>query len=161
MPAPKIEVTNEVIHSSCQRNARHCMIAQAIRQRFPKAVNISVDLQTIRWSDPEKRLRYTYLTPPRAQNELVRFDMGTEGIKPFSFQLRGGQATSMVVAKKRAHKLGQRSQTVTKSGPGQSVVAQTVGGKPPPLGTPRHASHNTLRTFGLRGFTAGFVEIQK
>ena len=160
MPAPTIEITEEIIRSSCQRNARHCMIAEAIHQSVPKAANISVDLQTIRWSDIEKRLRYTYLTPQRAQKELVRFDMGSE-VKPFRFRLRGGQATSMEVAKKRVHKLGKRTQSTSKTGPGQAVVVQTVGGAPPPQGRPKHRSHNSLRIFGLRGFTQDFIEVKK
>jgi hypothetical protein len=46
------------------------MIAEAIKQAVPRATNVSVDLSTVRWTDPEKKLRYTYLTPRAAQIAL-------------------------------------------------------------------------------------------
>jgi hypothetical protein len=173
IPTPRIEITQDIINGSCQKNARHCMIAQAIKKRFPQAVNVVVDLATIRWSDRQKRLRYTFLTPPKGQEALVRFDMGT-WIEPFSLSLRGGHATSMWDGRKKRGGSGSRTiLSAKKSGPGQALVVEAVGGKPAPLlrnnlaksksrrHPIKHASHSTLRTFGVRGFTEGFVEVKK
>jgi hypothetical protein len=54
----------------------------------PHARFISVDLQTIRWSDPKRGVRYVFLTPAVAQQDLIiPFDQGEE-CKPISFRMR-------------------------------------------------------------------------
>jgi hypothetical protein len=62
------------------------MIADAVRKAYPWARNITVDIQTIRLSDPERGVRLTYLTPRQAQLALLDFDAG-EKAEPFSFAL--------------------------------------------------------------------------
>jgi hypothetical protein len=164
----KIEVTAENIQESCKTNARHCMIADAIACQFPKVRNISVDMMTIRWSDPEKGWRYIYLTPKPAQKALIAYDMG-EQIEPFSFQVRSGHAVPMYLGsgknRKRAHKVTEgKILKVT-----DKTIVQSVGRDTPPMwpgkiqnvkGRPKewHPSHNSLRQFGFLGFTKDFVK---
>jgi hypothetical protein len=88
-----IHVTPEQIERATQRDSRHCMIAEAIRQQYPDARKILVDLQTIRWSDDKRGKRYVFLTPERAAQALVAFDHGDE-LEPFSFAMRPMQVTA-------------------------------------------------------------------
>lgn len=94
--APRVTVDVDVatIEASVPRDSSHCMIAEAVKASLPGMTHISVDLQTIRFSDPAKRLRYVYLTPRAAQLALIRFDSGTRP-EPFSMRLQGGQVTAM------------------------------------------------------------------
>jgi hypothetical protein len=188
----KIEVTAQNIRDACQANSKHCMIAQAIATQFPGVRNISVDMMNIRWSDPEKGWRYIYMTPKPAQYALVHYDMGLE-TKPFSFQVRSGHATPMILGsgknRKRAHKVRENKILKTTD---KGTIVHSVGSKPVAMwprdkdctvpvtpeekdsvarigrdpapkgsgpGRPRewHPSHNSLRKFGLRGFTEGFI----
>ena len=95
-PQLRVVVTAEIIAKSQQRDSSHCMLAEAVKEaaraagfhpKFP-----GVDLQTIRFTDPDNGYRYTYLTPRRCQVALIDFDQGRE-TEPFVFQLRGGQVT--------------------------------------------------------------------
>jgi hypothetical protein len=157
--APQLEiiVDETTISHSQQRQSSHCMIAEALHQIVPNARSISVDLQTIRFSDPEKRLRYTYLTPRIAQVNIIKFDQG-ELPEPFDFRLRGGQVTKMMSYQERntpqprlpletdgsisTSEIGT-SAAMTKGS--ERLLARRVGGKPPPLG-----NLAKRRAFGLR-----------
>jgi hypothetical protein len=81
------------------------MIADAVKAAYPEAKHISVDIQTIRFSLPEKGIRCTYLTPRTAQIALLNFDQG-QAPAPFRFVLRGGQVTK---TRRHAHGNGERS----------------------------------------------------
>jgi hypothetical protein len=94
-----IHITPEQIERATQRDSRHCMIAEAIRQQYPTAQKILVDLQTIRWSDVRRGKRYVFLTPERAARALVAFDHGDD-IEPFSFAMRPMQITPTVKYKR-------------------------------------------------------------
>jgi len=89
-----VEVTPEIIGTATQADSGHCMIADAVKAAVPGAANISVDLQTIRFSDPKKRMRYVYLTPRMAQLALVDFDAG-EMPDPFTFRLDRAHIVAM------------------------------------------------------------------
>lgn len=89
-----VEVTPEVIKTAVEGDSGHCMIADAVKAAVPNARNISVDLQTIRFSDPVKRMRYVYLTPRMAQLALVDFD-GGEKPEPFTFRLDRAHIVAM------------------------------------------------------------------
>lgn len=90
--SPRVVVTVSAaeIEHSVRRNSSHCMIAEAVKRCQPGATGISVDLQTVRWTNPAKGLRYIYLTPRAAQVALIDYDQGQHP-KPFSFVLSGGQ----------------------------------------------------------------------
>jgi hypothetical protein len=85
--AVTVNVTQPIIDRSERRNSDHCMIADAIRAALPDAKAVSVDLMTIRFTDPAKRQRYVYLTPRAIQLALIHFDQG-DPAEPFTFQLK-------------------------------------------------------------------------
>jgi hypothetical protein len=165
-PRVKIEVTDELIEASKGRDSSHCMIAEAVKVAYPEASCVAVDVQTIRWSDPSKGYRYTYLTPRTAQHNIVKFDRG-DAVEPFSFILKGAQITKSgktkspkkinvdsEVQKAKGAKGGKVSKDITLPG-GEGVLKMShngkvptrVGGSPPPT-TP----FARRREFGLRAF---------
>ncbi len=90
-PRVRLDVTQEIIDTSCRADSSHCMIADAVREAAPWARNVTVDIQTIRFSDPERDVRYVYLTPRIAQLALLDFDAGIPS-EPFSVILQRSQA---------------------------------------------------------------------
>jgi hypothetical protein len=65
------------IEDAMLANSSHCAIAMAIAEAVPDARYIAVDLQTIRWTDPKKKVRYCFLTPSIAQHQIIiPFDQG-------------------------------------------------------------------------------------
>ena len=98
-PEILVEVTQDDIDSGKRRNSHHCPNAEAVRRAVSKkfgeeVTGVMVDLQTIRFSVPSRRLRYVYLTPRPAQVLVIDFDQGNEP-KPCAFKLRAGQVTYM------------------------------------------------------------------
>jgi len=154
IPRQKIEVKEKDIRESCRKNANRCMIASAIRKQFPEAQSVYVDMLSIRWSDPERGLRYTYMTPKPVQNALIRFDMGLE-IKPFYFQVRSGQVSGMRIRNKRVQ-LGRPRKTEKEEN--GAIVITKFGGVPPPRGVPPHPSAQHIRHFGAGYFTKDYVK---
>ena len=73
-PRFQLEVTQEHIDRAEARESNACAIADALKDRWPAARFISVDLQCIRFTIDGQR--YEYLTPVRAQRLIVRFDQG-------------------------------------------------------------------------------------
>lgn len=164
-PRPTIEVTQKEIDEAIPRHSGHCMIADSIRRQIPNAKHISVDLQTIRFSDPKKMLRYTWLTPRFPQKVLAEWDAGIKP-EPFSFSLKGARAmvtefqkkTKRTDKKPGATKLGRgrgvpigplgAARLVRRHGPkDRSAVPEVVGGKTPPL-----VPYGQRREFGVRAF---------
>jgi len=88
----KVTITPELVERGVQRDSRHCMIAEAIKEENPHFKSILVDLQTIRWTNPRTGKRYICLTPEVAAALLVDFDQGRD-IEPFAFSLRPSQVT--------------------------------------------------------------------
>src|SRR5688572_3877236 len=89
-PRLKVEVTKDIIDHAVERNSNHCMLADALKASHPHLKFISVDIQTIRATDLEKRQRYVWLTPRSTQLAIINFDQGQRPA-PFSYQLREGQ----------------------------------------------------------------------
>lgn len=117
-PRLKVEVTQERIDHAITRDSRHCMIAEAIRAAVPEAKSISVDLATIRFTDPRRGLRYTYLTPRIAQVSLVQFDRRKKPA-PFEFNLRQGHvayAGSTATRKEKHREAGTTARTGSTEG---------------------------------------------
>lgn len=81
----RIVIERRHITNAKRKDSHHCMIADAIKD-YLGAHYISVDTQAIKFSDPATKERYTYLTPGRAQHEILRWDKGIE-VQPFSFEL--------------------------------------------------------------------------
>lgn len=80
----RVKVTEKQIDQAIRRNSNHCMIADAIHKTIPNATYVSVDTQKIEYSDKKKGIRYTFLTPTKAQKAIIQFDQGKE-VKPFTF----------------------------------------------------------------------------
>lgn len=127
----KINVTNENIARACERNSHCCMVADAVRDRLKWATFIDVDVQSIRFNDKKKGIRYIYLTPSEVQKAIILFDQGIK-VTPFSFHLSQG---FMKVRTMRArHKPAVKTSRQYKRNPSKI--------------TPKH-----YREFGLRGLT--------
>jgi hypothetical protein len=158
-PRPEIHVTEEDIDAAMPQNSKHCMIVLAIRRAVPSAIKILVDIQTIRWTDKKKGLRYIYFTPDKALIALVQFDYGLKP-KPFSFRLRGAQIVSARIRtrgedKRVVHKLGRRKVSIA---PNQKkkirIRPDILGGKAPPLSrVSQQKAFSSHRHFGRRGLS--------
>jgi hypothetical protein len=154
------------------------MLAEAVKEAYPDATRVAVDLQTIRFSDNRGR-RYTYLTPRLAQVALVKFDQGSQTITPFSVKLRNGVATMRTPrgpvsaakhrdanakrrAKRAAERAGEGGRPSVRAGTNKRLKQESgrdetslrpTGGEPPPrspvLADPPIPG-GRRRTFGLR-----------
>lgn len=95
----QVRVTQTEIDTAIPANSGHCMIADAVKRTFTERYKrtpgrVSVDLQTIRVSDPLTRQKLIFLTPLVAQRALLQFD---QKIKPteFSFRMDAAQVLPM------------------------------------------------------------------
>lgn len=89
-----------MIEEAKQRDSSHCMLAEAVRAALPGARFVGIDMQTMRFTDPIRPLRYVYLTPRVAQEALIAFDAGDELIPAFKCELRGGQVLATASLRK-------------------------------------------------------------
>lgn len=142
-PKFRVHVAKEMIEHSKVRDSGHCMIAMAVREAMPQMVSISADLQTVRMSDPDLGLRFTYLTPRVAQEALIDFDQG-ELPEPFNFLLDGGMVTKMT-RKRPGGQTPQPAKLVAPDNLSNGSVPTRVGGKAPP-----RSRLGRRREFGLR-----------
>jgi hypothetical protein len=139
-----VRITQKEIDTAVKGNSSHCMLADAIKRSLG-GKNVSVDLQTIRWSDPKKRERYIFLTPPQAQRAILQFDEGIAP-KPFRLKLHGGQIIPMKEWSNDDKKRVKRTQSRPVIVPNPDGHATTIlGGKPT-----RMTHIGRRRTFGLR-----------
>ncbi len=92
MSGTRVTITPELLERGVQKDSRHCVIAEAIKEQNPHFKFILVDLQTIRWTNPRTGKRYICLTPEVASSLLVAFDQGHE-IEPVAFSLTPTQVT--------------------------------------------------------------------
>lgn len=148
----KLTISHDLIQQSMQRNSGHCMIAEAVKMAVPDARHVSVDIATIRFSDPARNVRFTYLTPRKAQEALVAFDQGDIGLRAFSLTLRHQDA---IVTRTGRRRRSQGSPELRHShGDGAEGVPRRVGGAPPPraaLSNLKGAKRTgQRREFGLR-----------
>jgi hypothetical protein len=137
VPEPKIgrvtvSVTAEHIERAIPMDSSHCMIADAIKAAVPKAKSVSVDLASIRWTDPRAGKRYLYLTPPSVQQALIRFDNGQKPT-PFRFTLRqpAQVGNSGAEATKRGGRVTHGVAQVTTD---DRDLPTKIGGTLPPIG---------------------------
>lgn len=183
-PRVDLVVTPEIIAAATKEDSSHCMLADAVRLAYPGAKNVTVDIQTIRFSDPTKGeagARFTYLTPRIAQLGLVDFDAGVPP-EPFSCVLRGAHVAPMRGRNKGSKPISEagaanlretvkkaRQYTTTRSSEGHPTDSrERVGGAPPPLGALAHGNIGRRitrtgiptarrRTFGLRGLQRNHI----
>lgn len=88
-PHLRVQVTAEDIQTGVQSASGYCMVAEAIKREVPWARRVSVDLQTIRVSDPEKGIRMAFLTPLGVQRALIKYD---QGVVPDPFRFHAAHA---------------------------------------------------------------------
>jgi hypothetical protein len=149
-PRPRITVTDRHIAEAIRGSSGGCMIADAIKEALPDARSVTVDLQTIRWSDPARRLRYIYLTPAKCMQALVDYDQGKK-VEPFNFSVRNAMVTpmnrnnpnrdrSLDSPPRRARRLVPRDS----ANPGEVTI---VGGNAPPISA---FSSRARRVYGAR-----------
>jgi len=143
-----LEVSQDIIDSSCKADSSHCMIADAVRKAVPEARSISVDIQTIRFSLPGTRKRYFYITPRQAQLALLDFDAGVPP-EPFKCQLRGPWVTAMRAPRAK----NPRPEWSASHAPSiaKANKLSTVRGRPklePGHGTPEHGADLPARRGG-------------
>jgi hypothetical protein len=159
-PRPTIHVSQEDIDRALPKTSRHCMIEFAIMRIIPNATHVMVDIQTIRWSDKDKGLRYIYFTPAKVIAIMLAWDEGYKP-KPFSFRLRSPQIISTRIrhgkkengkrTDKRVHALGKRRRIIESGDQKKRMRPTVIGGKPPPL-----TRYHNQRIFGSRTL-AGLV----
>jgi len=160
----KVAITRELIEQATERDSRHCMIAEAIKEVNPRLERVIVDLQTIRWTNPRTHKRYVCLTPEKAALALVAFDQGEE-IEPFTLNLTPAQVTPTRARVrddgtelKRGEKADrQRTRTRERRGPKVLHVddqgrVHVEGGAPLPTGHLSNVkiSRNDVRLYGRR-----------
>lgn len=169
--APRLDfdVTDEIIEFSkdSTRDSSHCMTAEGLKRAFPHLKNIAVDIATIRGTDAEKGLRYTWLTPHHVQQAIIAFDRG-ETPPGFRVRLRNGMVfhsranpTPRVMTDKQKEALSaareaqkerlkhpqlvQRNPHSIDGLEHSQKIPDRVGGKPPP-------SIGLRRAYGIQAF---------
>jgi len=145
----RVNVTSEIVKESIERHSGYCMVAEALKIAIPTAQYVAADLATIRWTDPQTRLRYICFTPRNAQNALIDFDNGIKP-KPFTYEIRGAQIIPIgrdPVTKRRRIPATMRSD-------GTGDVPVKIGGRPPPTG----ALAGTKRTAKKPGVTYASIQ---
>ncbi len=133
-----IQVTEDIINTALPANSGHCMASDAVKlaaeSRGWKIGKVLTDLQTIRFTDLKKKIRYICFTPRTVQVALLAFDQGQKP-EPFSFRLQPVQILQS-----------------RKSGGGHPkarIAIKKVSGKP--AGRPiKHGGPPLPTTIGLR-----------
>jgi len=161
-PKHQVPVVQEAIDRAIPKDSSGCVAAEAIKLFLPGMRRVAVDIQTISFTDPERGLRYHYLTPRKVADMIVDFDQGTLPESGWSFRLQNGQVTTagtrgakakkertpaqQAATERMRAKLAQQK-LVARVGNGN--VPEVVGGKAPPQVRGRFGKR---REFGLRGY---------
>lgn len=145
-PRLTVNITSEIIERSKQANSKACMIAEAIKEAFPAAKAVSVDLQTCRFTDTKRGLRYVYLTPRSAQKPLIDFDQGISP-EPFETILKNAHVLRIQKPRDRASEASAKSDPLAKRTIRQTntTTAVPAGGRSPP-------QMRITRIFGVKAF---------
>ena len=167
-PRVRVKVQKELITKAIAANSSKCWIAESIKAQIPVATHVAVDLATTRFTDPERGLRYVYLTPYSAQLALLAFDEGKTP-EPFAFLLKNAHVSRAkgqprvpsrdpkITNRRTRENLKRRIKTAERaqqavSGPatfgssvGGAAVPARVGGRRPP-------QLRMIRKFGIRAF---------
>lgn len=141
----RIKTSKQNIDGAVRGNSRHCMIADAIAEQVPNAKQVIVDAQSIRWTDKEKGVRYTFMTPPEAQKQLIRFDAG-KVVEPFVVEI----GEPVLVKSVHVDNNGKRHKTREQKRKASAKTSRQVREAQIELGKRRYAT--AKREFGLRVF---------
>jgi hypothetical protein len=146
----KISVLDKHFAEALAKNSSHCALAFAVRDAVPHARHISVDLQTIRWTDTERGVRYCFLTPAIAQQDvIIPFDQGErDKLKPVTFSMKPAFVTR--TGKKRTHtpdndQLKDAKLKVAEEQPHLPVVSGRDNGAAPVEGPPEAVGNPPVR----------------
>jgi hypothetical protein len=156
----RIYVTKEILETAIKRDSHHCAVQMSIEDQIPWAKRITVDTQTIRFTDDRKKatgrwVRNWYLTPRVIQQYIVDWDAG-KPVKPFSFLLK--QPTKVTCSPMKSGGNGRNNNssssiklTTRKNGGSTAELIQIdqKTSKTPP----RSAPNSKRRTYGMRGLT--------
>jgi len=77
----QLNVTQKQIDEAMKRDSKHCIVADAVKAKWPQAQYVHADISTIRFTVGERR--YWFVTPPKAQLAIQQFDAGLK-VKPFT-----------------------------------------------------------------------------
>lgn len=117
------------------------MIAESLKAAYPHYKFVAVDVATIRATDPDKGVRYVWLTPRTIQKMIVEYDQGNKPKPLKSVRLqRGMEIASGRVNTGHKKKPGKKA-VLVKRGHSVPIVR---GGKSPPKAS------GARRAFGLR-----------
>jgi len=152
-PRISVTVTPPQLDRAIQSDSGGCLIADAIKRDYPHLIRIQVDMATIRITDPTRRARFAYLTPPAAQMMLLGFDQGWESVVEANSTITLGPAvkvTAITDSKPRQRKRVERRAELqskrdagTLTGREQAALAklEEVGEVPSTTG-PSSVEHN-------------------
>jgi len=152
-PVIYVSITPEILERAKRANSRQCMIAEAIKEAYPGASSVAVDIQTCRFTAPEKGLRYVYLTPRVTQMALLDFDQGIDP-KPFEFTLKLAQ----VLRSRQGYKKFKEDNSPGTSDPLSKPYTRflsgggSAGNNPVRTGGRAPPQMKMWRKFGLKGF---------
>lgn len=134
LPKVQLNITKKLIDEAIKGDSSHCMIAEAVKIAYPSASHVHVDIQTIRFTDPERRERYFFLTPRRAQMEILAFDHG-DPVRPFRTTIKDPMVQPSGTGEKKAQMVkstvsGKRSTpkiVLGKDSPPRAPLGGTTG----------------------------------
>jgi hypothetical protein len=88
-PEMKLEITKENYDRAITANSSACLVADAIKEQYPRFSNVKVDVATVRITDKQRGCRYIYLTTPKVAETLLYFDQGwPEKVFPKKLRIR-------------------------------------------------------------------------
>ncbi len=166
-PRARITVRKADFDKARKCDAEDCLIAVAVvrtmAEKGIKVTSVLVDVQTIRFSVPALRMRYTYLTPRRVVEGIYDFDRGSK-FRSFSFNLAGSvQMREMLPWRGRDRKPAEQTDAQREArrpgleamhkmrgiarSTGNGTVPDTISDRALPV-----IPGNRRRTYGLRAF---------
>lgn len=138
------------IDRGMKADSKHCMIADAVSQQVKGASFVSVDIQSIRFSNLKTGKRYIYLTPHVVQQAILQFDRG-EMVRPFKFVLWAHEGFEKTLRSRQGNADVYRAKVRRNRNPKKEAAARAAR-KRAPRGA--QAAPTKTREFGLRAFTA-------
>jgi hypothetical protein len=130
VPNLTVDVSQDVIDESIQKDSAHCMISQALRLAGAASTKVTAEHASFNFNGH----RYTYPLPAKAAAELVQFDEDKNKVKPFKFTLssnvgfvrsvykRPDAAARGPTRKKRAKSKGRKITRSTRRYHGLAVI---------------------------------------
>jgi hypothetical protein len=83
----KVAVAQDDIDKAIRGNTRKCMIERSIERDYPTLKNVVIEKNTVRFTDPDRNVIYTFDMAPVGRAAILMWDDGGH-IAPFAFTLR-------------------------------------------------------------------------